>query len=275
MIDSISILSQRQSAIMTTTKILSTLALASAALGQAMQMTPAPFNGTAYAELMDCVKNASSRYEIAVQNGAVVIVPPQGEAIDLDSPADMALGNCLDQFSEFLDLAVDDSRMHVESGDAVITTQDLATAQWAESNGAQGMELRNNTQSATQDQPETPRSPSLKPRQVTPSYYFSLGNMEDNCANFNSGYDQQNNVFNECISFGKPYKSLVFSNPSNYNSIRVRRWPHHKCAVDYGGADGRSITVPARADSQCYDRPASIFSFRGQLVPRSCVGTCQ
>lgn len=200
---------------MATTRILSTLALASAALGQAMQMTPAPFNETAYAELMDCVKNASSRYEIAVQNGAVVIIPPQGEAIDLDSPADTALGNCLDQFSEFLDLAVDDSRMHVETGDAVITTQDLATAQWAESNGAQGMELRNNTQSTTQDQTETPGSPSLKPRQVTPSYYFSLGNMENNCGNFKSGYDQQNNVFNECISFGKPYKSLVFSNPSN------------------------------------------------------------
>jgi len=259
---------------MTTHKLFLTLALTALVMGQQKQMVQGPFNATAYTDLMDCVRNASTRYHVAIHSGAVVVIPPEGEAINLESDADSALGSCLDKFSPYLDLAVDDSRICAENHDAVATTQALATVEWAESNGAQGITSQSGTQvNARGLYPGAPGSVALLPRQVTKNYFFSLGSGESDC----SSYDQQNNVLNECISFGSPYRSIIFSNPNQYNSIRVRRWPHHKCAVDYDppGKDGRSVSVPASSDSTCYNYPKQTFSFRGQIIPRSCVGTCQ
>lgn len=118
-----------------------------------------------------------------------------------------------------------------------------------------------------------PGSAVSLPRQKADSYFFSLGSDYSDCSN----YDQQNNVLNECISFGSPYRSIIFSNPNQGNEIRVRRWPHHMCAVDYNPPrkDGRTVTISALSDSACYNYPKATFSFQGRLVPRACVGTCQ
>lgn len=129
-------------------KLLSALALATLALSQHRRMEPAPFNATAYCQLMGCVRNASPRYEIAIQSsGTIAIVPPEGERIDLDSPADAGLDGCLERFTSFLDLNVHYDRTYVEEGDAVTSTQECATAEWAEASGARGIMLQNVTES--------------------------------------------------------------------------------------------------------------------------------
>lgn len=249
------------------------LALAALVIGQQRQMVRSTFNATAYNEFMECVKNVSTRYDVAIDSGTVVIIPPQGGTIDLDSNADNALESCMVRFSSYLALAVDDSRFHVDNDGSVAMTQALATAEWAVSNGAQGMTLRNSTQVYARGVDlGAPGSAALLPRQVAKNYYFSLGSSYDDCSN----YDQQNNVLNECITFGSPYRSITFSNPNTINAIRVRRWPHHKCAVDYtpSGKDGRSVIVYAMADCDCFNKPKSTFSWLGKLVPASCVGSC-
>lgn len=129
-------------------KLFSVVTLATPTLCQHRRMVPAPFNATPYRQLMDCVRNASPRCDIAIQrSGTIAIVPPEGERIDLDSPADAGLDDCLERFTSFLDLNVHYDRTYVEHGDAVTATQEHATPEWAEANGARGVMLQNVTES--------------------------------------------------------------------------------------------------------------------------------
>lgn len=73
--------------------ILTVATLLGSAIGAQMKMVARPFNATAYTELMDCVRNASRRYHIAVEHGTIPIIPPEGEIVDLESDADSALGD--------------------------------------------------------------------------------------------------------------------------------------------------------------------------------------
>jgi len=252
--------------------LLATLAFASIVIGQQWQMVPGSLDAASYNGLIGCVKQASTRYDVAVLNGVVVIVPPEGGAIDLDSEADHALGSCLDNFSHTVHLAVDETRATVSEPGAVSTSQALATYQWAESHGAQSMNLHPST-SQRREAPMSPNSGSLLPRAASPGYYFSLGSAsETDC----SHYDQQNNVLNECISFGKSYRSIRFSNPSQTNGLRVKRWPHHLCNQDRGWKDGsRWTTVYPQSDSACYNsHPDDVFSFVGKPTPACILDVC-
>lgn len=157
-------------------KILTALAFATLALAQHMKMVPAPFNATAYDGLISCVGNASSKYHVAIHHGTIVIIPPPGQRIDLDT-TDTALDACLARFTSCLSVEVHYDRTHVDGDGAANAALADASAEWAEANGARGMSLED-LMSFVGDGVEAngaPGSSSMLPRGVSTGQWYTLG----------------------------------------------------------------------------------------------------
>lgn len=232
------------------------------------KLVAGPFNSTAYSKLIDCVRNVSSKYHIAIDNGVVVIMPPEGESIDIDG-ADSALLDCLHSVSAVLNAAIDSHR-DCAAGGAPSQTLEHAHAQWAESNGAEGLRPHTHPHGGYGQVTgyNASEGHAMSARQVVSSYYYAYGSDFKDC----SSADSQATVYNECISHSNPYQSISFGNVDRYNNIRVDMWPHHQCAVDYQVKNTRTIIVAPAADSVCQRR--TTYSYLARVIPRSCFGTC-
>jgi len=108
------------------------------ALAVHTRLVCAPFNSTAYNELINCVRNVSTNYAIAIDAGQIVIIPPEGESIDFDG-ADILLGRCLARVCSVLNVAVGSDSGSVPD-DVPTQTLEHANAEWAEANGAEGLQ---------------------------------------------------------------------------------------------------------------------------------------
>jgi len=157
-------------------KAIVALTFAAVALAQERHMIPGPFNAVAYDGMMSCVNTVSDRYDVAIDHGVVFIIPPAGQHIAIDSDADNALWNCLERFSHYVHLAVDFGRSAVDDDGAVTTTLALATAQWAESHGAEGMTLQP-VENHRRDLSKLPGASTLLPR-AAPLYFVSYGDQD-------------------------------------------------------------------------------------------------
>ncbi|QIX02015.1 hypothetical protein AMS68_007532 [Peltaster fructicola] len=236
---------------MPSTWAISAIALATllrAVSAQGMTMVPAAFDATAYNQMVDCIKETGVNYDVAIDDGRTVIIPAEGQQINLDD-TDKALGTCLDTYAPVLMMAVDDGRDN--TAEKPSQSLDLATADWALSNGAQGMTSQNGSLGAIEER--APLSGSLLATRAAPrAYFYAYGSFEKKC--HSPGHVAT--YTGQCKSQASAYTSIAFGNADPTHTLRVSLWPHHDCGRGYAkGKDGRrNISVAPNHDSTCQEK---------------------